>query len=100
MTIDEARAAIAEAVGHAHLDLGPRRVWKESRFTDGWLLVAVHENPLEETGGYHFVVLDSGEVHLETGSMPPMVYVQKYSRAGSDLTLTLGDGTVQTPDGF
>lgn len=66
--------------------------WSSCRFTDGWLVTLGPADPLSLTGSHHFIVLDTGQVIRESGSMPPFEYVMKHSAAGRMLTMEVDGG--------
>lgn len=92
--MDETTAkTLAHAMAHADgISELPGYEWTSSRFTDGWLVTLRPSDPLSATGGHHFIVLDTGAVSRETGSLPPFEYVARHSAAGNKLTLAVEGG--------
>jgi hypothetical protein len=74
------------------IEPSPGDKWTVRRFSDGWLVSLGASDPLASTGGHHFIVLDSGSVFRESGSMPPFEYVAKHSGAGRGLFLAVDGG--------
>jgi hypothetical protein len=66
--------------------------WTVHQCNDGWLVSLRAPDPLAGTGSHHFVVLGSGSIFRESGSMPPFGSVAKHSTAGRGLILAADGG--------
>ena len=96
ISIELARQRVDQLIANQSIDVSASDVWNELRFDDGWLLVSLRE---EVIGALYFVVMDSGEVHFESGSMPGNIYVQRYSAAGDQAELILVNTRIsRTPE--
>ncbi len=55
------------------------REWKATRFGGGWLLNPVGEDLAWRTGVVCLVVMDDGQIHQESSSLPPPTLMAKYA---------------------